>query len=264
MSNGSGKSWFDTGFEGMKREEDRLQSRQGPGRYYVPEGETKEMVLIDDVPFCVYEHHFKMNGSWRNWLTCLRGIHEDIPCCTTLGDKTRAYLGFLTCIDASKWKDKKGNVHQYEVQLFPAKLKTLKKFKRKKEDRGSLVACLFKVTREDEKSPSCGDEFEIQKEVELAKVLDVAMFRGRKLLELFAKANEDPKMMEYTQRIFQVVLDDKGKILPKLYPFNYIELLKPKSPEEIRAIIGGQKVGSDEDGPVSENTADVQTDDVPF
>jgi hypothetical protein len=264
-----GKNWFDTGFDGAKREEDRLLAKQGPGRFYVPDGESKEVVYVDDNPFCIYEHHFKMNGSWRNWMTCLRGIHDDAACCTQLGDKTRGYIGFLTCVDASKWKDKKGNAHQYEVQLFGAKLKTLKKFKRKKEDRGSLVGCMFKATREDEKSPSCGDEFEFQKEVDLQKVLEVAMFRGRKLLELYAKANSDPKLMDYTRRIFQVVLDDKGKIIPKLYPFNYIELLKPQSPDEVRIALGGQKLELGDGAPAAAATEDdttsgTQADDVPF
>lgn len=263
-----GKSWYDTGFDAPKREQAERQSRQGPGRFYVPKEVWKEFVFLDDLPFCIYEHHFWMNGSWRNYVTCLRGCAEETPCCGILGEKSRGYVGFMTVIDASKWTDKKGNAHQYELNLFSAKNNTLKKFDRRKKERGSLVGAMFKGYRDSDKLPSCGDEFEFIKEVDLAKVFEFANYRGQKLSELYAKANTDPSVMDFVKRTFSVQLDDKGKIIPKIYPFNYLEILKPKTPDEIKAFLAGQDLsGGGDNKPAESKPADsgaAASDDVPF
>lgn len=196
MSTNAQKSWYDTGFGGMKHEEDRLAALSGPQRFWIPSGGNKLFVFLDDEPCCIYEHNPKINGSWKNWITCLNGVSDDIPCCEILGDKTKYYVGYFTVIDCSDYTDKKGNKYQYELKLLPAKIKTLKKFRRKKEERGSLVNTLFKATREDDKSPSCGDEFEFQREADLAKLLPLVIYKGKKLVELIAKANETPENVE--------------------------------------------------------------------
>lgn len=241
------KKWAQMGFEGTKKEEERLATMYGPNRVWVKPGTSQEFVFVDDTPFCFYEHNPKIDGNWKNWVTCLQSVSDgEVPCCEILGQNSRYYIGYLTVVDMSKWTDKKGNVHQYEVKLLPAKLKTLKKFKRKKEERGSLVGCIYRTTREDDKSANVGDEFEFVKDADLAKVFDAAYYKGTKLAEMYAKALESPEQMNILQKIFTIPLVD-GKILPKVPVFNYFSIFEPKSPRDVRVALSGASMDHDDD-----------------
>jgi len=236
-----------------------MQSSSQPRRLWIKAGEYREIVMVDDDPLCVHEHNPKMNNRWDNWFTCLQGIADSAPCCEILGANTRYYVGYVTVVDCSLYVDKKGNKHQYELKLLPAKLKTLKKFKRKREDRGSLVGAVFKATREDAKSPSVGDEFEYMRQADMDKLFELTTFHGRKLTELYSAAMENPASLSTLKNIFQVSMDG-GKPIPKLNPFNYFEILKPKSPDEIRAMLKGATF-DDAPGPTSGESS---VDDIPF
>jgi hypothetical protein len=252
---------FTIGLGGLKQEEDKIAAKQGASRVWIPANGKKDLVFIDDEFACIHEHNPKMHGHWRNWMTCLNGFTEDKPCCEILGPNTRYYVGYLTVIDCSEYTDKKGNKYQYEVKLFPARMKTLKKFRRKKEDRGSLVGCLFQAIREDDKSPNCGDEFEYVRTANLDEVFEVANYRGKKLKEIYAKARSSAEDMERLKRVFQLSFDDKGKLLDKIVPFNYFEMLKPTHPKELRLLL---KAGAVERSEGGEDTESAKTDDTPF
>lgn len=43
-------SWYNTGFDGMKKEEDRLASMTGPNRLWIPADSVRDVVFIDDDP----------------------------------------------------------------------------------------------------------------------------------------------------------------------------------------------------------------------
>lgn len=241
-------SWAKSGFEGLKAEEERLATQYGPNRVWIPPGGSQEWVFVDDTPFCFHEHNPKINGNWKNWLTCLQGVSEDgVPCCEALGAKSRYYTGYFTVVDLSKWTDKKGNVHQYEVKLVGAKLKTLKKLERKKKDRGTLVGSIYKITREDDKSPNCGDDFEFIREADLTKLFDVANYKGKKLPELYAKAADDVVQMNVLKKTFNLSIDD-GKIVPKIPSFNYFNLFEPKDAKTVKSMLAGVQVEGFEDG----------------
>lgn len=263
------KSWASEGFSGVKAEEERLATMYGPNRVWIPAGGSQEWVFVDDTPFCFHEHNPKISGNWKNWMTCLQNVSDDgVPCCEILGAKSRYYTGYLTVVDLSKWTDKKGNVHQYEIKLVGAKLKTLKKLERKKKDRGSLVGCIFKVTREDDKSPNVGDDFEFVREADLTKLFDVTNYKGKKLAELYAKAVEDPTQMNVLKKTFNVLLGDDKKPLPKIPTFNYYSLFEPKSAKDIRTMLSGVKIESwddDNDKAAGDKAAAGGADeDVPF
>lgn len=261
---GSG-SWYDSGFGGINKEETRLAQMSGPRRLWIPGGATKEFVFVDDEPCCIYEHNPKMNGSWKNWFTCLADITpDDKPCCDVLGANTRYYCGFFTIVDCSEWVDKKGNKYQYEMKLLPAKLKSLKKFRRKKEERGSLVGCLFKAHREDDRSPSIGDEFEFVREVNMEKLFDLVNYGGKKLKELFEKAANENDAAAALKRTFQLAVKNE-KPVPAIVPFNYFEVLKPMPSKELRSALGAaekdDKGGEGDEGGKPGAGAD---DQVPF
>lgn len=265
----TGQSWYNTGFQGMAQEQARLDSSYGPPRFWVKPGETKDLVFVDDEPVCIHEHNPKIDGKFQNAFTCVQGIHEDVVCCQKLGLQSRYYIGYLTIVDCSEWSDAKGNKHQFELKLIGAKLRTLKKFRRKKDDKGSLIGCMYRAAREDDKSSSCGDEFEFQRKVDMDKLFAAAAYKGKKLVDMWDAAESDGEKMVALQRTFQVKPDANGK-LPRVVPlFNYLEVLKPKSPAELRILLGAAEVGGGDDrarGAASGATrgSGVTSDDVPF
>lgn len=235
---GSDGSWYSTGFEGIGAEERRLDEAQGPHRMWIPGGGSKDVVWIDDDPVCVYEHNPKMNGNFRNWLTCQQGVYDEVVCCQKLGVKGRYYVGYLTGVDCSIWKDTRGNDHQYEMRLVPLKLRSLKKFRRKRDDRGAMAGTMWRMNREDDNTASIGDDWDFQRDIDMEKMFDYVNYRGTLLSELWTNAEGDVEQMVRVRRMFQVKPNEDGKLPRIIPPFNYMEILKPKTPKELRLHLG--------------------------
>jgi hypothetical protein len=264
-----GRPWYETGmekgFDGIKREQERIDSMGGPRRIWMPPDSSKDLVFVDDVPAAIHEHNPKINGDWKNWITCLKNIEDTVPCCDILGANTRYYVGYFTVIDCTPWTDKKGNTYQYELKLLPAKLKTLKKLQRKKEARGSLIGAKFKATREDKKSPTVGDEFEFIGEADMAKAFASANYHNKKMTELFAAAGQNPDALAKLKKTFQVATDANGLVVPKLVPFNYMQILQPMSSSEMKSFLSGAKVErGDFDGKEPAGDGAKADEEVPF
>ena len=133
--NGKAKQWFTQGFNSQEFEAERAKNSNRfwpPNRFWVKAGESKKFVFVDDSPLCLHEHNPKINGNWRNNLTCLNGIEEEVVCCQTLGsDYSRYHCGYYTIIDCSEWKNEKtGEIRQFEIKFLQAKNKTLKNLER--------------------------------------------------------------------------------------------------------------------------------------
>lgn len=239
------KSWYSTGYEGIDVEKERQARSQGPQRFWMKEQTRREIVLVDDEPFSIYEHNPRMNGTWTNWFTCLKGITDIAPCCEKLGERTRYYSGYYTMVDLTESLDKKGNKHQYEMKLLPTKMKTLQLLRRKKTDRGSLVGCMFKVFRDTDEDPNCGSEYEFAREADLDKLFKVVNYKGKKLSEIYETATKDPKQMELLKETFQLPFDADGQLLPKVPIFNYYTLLAPKEPSELRQLLGAAQLDTE-------------------
>jgi hypothetical protein len=243
-------SWYNQGFDGIKEEEKRQAAAYGPGRFKVPVGERREMVFIDDEPAQLYEHNPKMNGNWQTFITCLKDVDDPCPVCETLGEKTRYYVGIFTVVDTSKWKDKKGNDHQYEINFCAAKFGSMKKLRRKKEDAvtdgKAFVGALYRASRDTDKEPAIGSEFEYVRAVDMDRLFEVALYRGKPLKDLYAKAEADPEAMERLKDVFQLVVEN-GKIQRKIFPFNYFKLLHPKPRKELVSLMRGTGSSSDDD-----------------
>jgi hypothetical protein len=265
-------SWYNQGYDGINKEEQRLQSLSGPQRLWLPPGTGRDLVLVDDEAFCIYEHNAKINGNWQNEHTCMKGVEDPCESCVRLGERSRYYIGYLTVVDCTLYVSKKGNKYQYELKLCGAKLGMLKKWRRKKDERGSLVMMKTKVHREDDNKPSTGDEWEYVKPVEDHDALfSVANYKGKKLSELWDKAEENEQSMDLLKQIFQLDFDDEGRLLRRVVPFNYMEILKPRGNDFIRQLLGGvtreEATGQSEDGDNGKKDVSAGSggeDDVPF
>lgn len=232
------RSWYDTGYDGVDREKERIARAGGPNRFWMKAGSSREIVLIDDDPLCIHEHQWRMNGNWHNYCTCLKDTSDIVPCCEKLGEKSRSYVGFYTIVDCTEHTDAKGNKYQYEVKFLPAKLKTLGLLRRKKTDRGSLIGAMFRVTRDTSDDPACGNDYEFLREASLDNLYKVANYRGKKLPDLYKEAAEKPEVMARLKDTFQLATDANGAVLPRVFPLNYFALLAPRDPKEVRQMLG--------------------------
>jgi hypothetical protein len=213
----------------------------GPARFWMPAGKSTQLLFLDDTVFSILEHQVQIEGDWRNWFTCLRDLPnmDEIVCCQKLGSKSASMVGYYSVADLSSWADQQGNVRQYELKLFPAKVETLERLKTKSESRQGkgLAGCIYKATRLTDRSPGTGDEFEFVKEADMGEFFKHATYRGKKLSSLVEAANsKGAEEVARLSRIFQVSLEG-GKILPKVVPFNYEFVLAPRTPAELKVAL---------------------------
>lgn len=264
-------SWYTQGYSGIKNEEDRIADKYGPDRFWMKAGNKTQIVFVDDVPACIHEHGAKINDSWKNWFTCQRDVNpDDVVCCELLGADTRSYVGYFTIVDCTQWKDKKGNIHEFEIKLFPAKLKTLKLLQGKKEDREDrLAGRVYKVQRTDDSSPGVGNDFEFDRDADIEKLLTKVNYKGKKLVELMR--TEKPDDLIRLMNVFSLKVREGvvGSANPSMLipTFNYLEILKPKSPKELRTVLRGARIekrNGSSTGSSSDDSSNKSDDPVPF
>jgi hypothetical protein len=264
-------SWYSTGFNSAVQQDAAkyTDSSFQPDRVWIPVGQSRELVFVDDLPAVFREHNAKINGSWRNPFTCLAPVMEngeEPPCCEKLGEKNAYTVAASTVIDCTKWTDKKGKVRQYEIKVLPAKYSTSQKLERKRaeleKDGKTLVGRLYRVTRETSKSPAVGDDYEYVRDVDMSKLLEFATFRGKKFTELLDAASAEAEKMAALARTFSLSKTADGRLERKLVPFNYMSIFEPKTPREVREMLKGYVAEDDDSRGGGSNSS--RSDDTPF
>lgn len=183
------------GYDAFAKKEEEYEERAKSfvNRLWLPADSSTRIVFLDDDPPIIEEHQVKIDGDWRHWFTCLRILGEACPICDGTDNKPST-VGFYTVIDLAEWTDKRGGTHKNEVKLFPAKFKTLQVLKKLSSKRGSLEGAMFEVTRTSSDAPNTGDVFDYERKLTKAEILEL---------------NPDAK------------------------PFDYAEILKPRSAADI-------------------------------
>ena len=247
-------SWYNQGFSAVREENQRrdIERAADVDRFYLKQGDTCSLVFIDDEPFTINEHTVYRRGSKdKDPLTCMSKVHPDDPvCCTRLGPKTAGLTGFLTVLDGTKYPSKRdpNKYYQYGLKLFPGKGIALSVLDRKKTDRTTLTYTKCKVTRDGDKTPQVGNEFEFGEVItDPTKVFAVAEYKGKKLSDLFDQAERDPAAMTKLAYIFRLAKSEDGKLVRRIPPFNYMNLLKPRTPDQVRLFLAGDVTGSYDD-----------------
>lgn len=169
-----GGRMFHRGAEGRKRVDKELEKQKkkreaarnrtyAPLRFYVPVGETKEIVILDDKPeFFLYEHNTKFTegkrrGRWGNHLICI-DEWANCPVCEEYGDPS--YVMFLSVLDFTPYTDKNNVRHEYSRKLLAIKPAQQKKFLRKYEKEGTLRGATFECSRDGDKDAAIGNDIE--------------------------------------------------------------------------------------------------------
>ena len=202
--------------EKAQRDEEIKIRKSAPRRFWIArskpgaEPSTTSVILLDDVPFCIWEWNLNLGGKWGNYFTddsAATGVNIFADYKNKL-QMTRSYVGFLTIIDGSEYMTKGSNdspprLVKNTKKLLPCPSDMLVKIKAWKEKKGSLVGCQYTVTRSDgAKSPRIGDDWQFEGRVDLSEILDA-----------------DGNPVDTT-------------------PANYREILKPRSEKDIRDYLG--------------------------
>lgn len=168
--NAAGGSRFHRGEEGRRRsvtererqqkQRDEAQSGNRVFRFYVPVGETKEFIVLDDEPdFFMWEHNYKgSDGRYGHLAGCCKEW-ENCPACEETGSQSY-YAMFLTVIDLSEYTDKHGNEVEFSRKLMCVKLAQQSKFMRTMERNGSLRGAKFETTRDRQLDSAIGNDIE--------------------------------------------------------------------------------------------------------
>jgi len=217
-------NWYTTGADASKAvdaEIEQQEQNRKPNRLWIPAGEEKTIVFVDDSGFSFHEHQLKLNESWRNWFTCLRNTGKPCPLCTSGYGRYLATM--YTVIDVDGYTDNQGNEKTKLPMLLVAKPQTAKILERKKKARGgSLAGAKFTVFRATQKDAGCGNDF------------------------------------EYVETI------DPGTLVKDIKPFDYKELFKPMTEEQMKLILSGKQSNQSAAPNTGGESTGFTAEDIPF
>ena len=237
--------WFKTGIEGEQEAEKfdkdaarrRAEARDEnvvakKRRFWLPPDKSAIVTFLDSPSFFIREHQLHIGGSWQNYETCLSDFDN---CPLDEAGMKPSYVVAATIIDHTEFVLKKGpnagtlikNQKRLIVFKSTARLKILKQKERKE---GDLTYCQFEATRYTAKECSTSEDFQYIKTLTLEEV------------KAFAPATMLGKSGQ------QEPVDPNEWIKP----FDYPEVFKPKSADELRALVGGiAPVGAEKADPIN-------------
>lgn len=172
-------SWFVEGNDQTSRDKFIKDAyRQTVFNFWLKDGETREVVFLDDAKFGVYEHVVPLNGSYKNF-TCAGG-----DCILCGMEKQRTYREYYSVLDLTPYKDKNGKDHKFSRKALAATKDVAAILQSRRADiGGTLQGKKFKVSRSGGKSPSCGNDWVYQSAVDLTKVpQDIKPYEFREVL----------------------------------------------------------------------------------
>ena len=207
-------SMFNRGYDDVEKKVQEREERRANNvfRFWMPwqgNGNKTRIVFLDDNPPVYEEHQLKIDGSWKNWHTCLAQFGKPCPDCQA---KNKNYTAAAyTIIDGTEWKDGKGNVHKNERKLYVVKLDSLKYLKEVSAKRGGLRGCIFEIMRTSDKSPSTGNQFDFDYKMTEAE------------LKQFLKGHDDETLVKLLGK----------QPADSIEPYDYDTILAPKSEAEM-------------------------------
>lgn len=163
---------FHRGAEGMARVDEEIAKSKAraearkeqagkPYRFRVPDGESRECVILDDKPdFFMYEHCTKGPDGFYNVFTSCVKETENCGMCESTG-KESYYAMFLSVLDLTPYTNRKQETVEFSRKLFVVKNQQQKKFMRWYQKEGSLRGLIIECSRDGDKQPAIGNDIEI-------------------------------------------------------------------------------------------------------
>ena len=202
----------------------------GPKTFYLPANVTKRIIFLGNAPFTFWQHSlYEITRSGKDKEICLKRnrIAQECPLCDK--EMWPSMIGYFTVIDMGDvkrspngeltlegWTSDRGVTYQFGRKLLGAKRGgkdkpgILKKIARLAERQGDLTGCVFDVYRSGNKVEVCGDEWEFVEKIPQDKIAEYLKTNGA----------SDEQVEDLTE-------------------VNYAEHFKPKTVEELKAIVDG-------------------------
>lgn len=236
-------SFGKTGWEGTEPTDEGgggEYEKYAPRRLWIPKPKedgtqfTKRIMFVDTQPFCFHEHSlFKLTNSTKDRCICLAKNGMDERGCPVCDDERKLwayYIGYFTIIDLGDvryntdgsvtlegWRNKEGKLFQFTRKVLGAKRGgkdkpgMLQEYKRQMDRRGgSIVGCVFDVTRSGKLVETIGDKVD------------------------FVERVEPEKWEEY----FKALGAEDCENDLELEPFDYMEVFNPHSYEQLQNLCG--------------------------
>lgn len=201
------------------RAEMRKNQPFAPFRFYVPVGETRQAIIVDEEPnFFRYEHALQ-NPRTKRWDTFTGCVMEsdNCPVCEATG-KDPTYIMYLTVIDLTPFETSDGKTVEFSRKLLAVKPAQQKKFQRlfeKAEAKGeSLRGMLIEFTRDDDKSASIGNDIEFVEYVDEDDLLT------------YTRSWKDKDGKKHTEECHE--------------PIDYEAIYGDVDVDQLRALVGGE------------------------
>jgi hypothetical protein len=164
---------------------------------------------------CINEHNLTIDGDWKNWLTCVAKITPPCPICSA--GHYKYYIGMYTVL--ASYEDDNG-VEKWSKKLFAAKIDGIERIRIKQAQYAKdgripdkqFQHCMFHVSRAGERSVVTGDDLEFIKKMSRDEVAALL-----------------PKPQQ-------------GQDAITIDPYNYEQLLTPKSRDELDTLLKSGRV----------------------
>lgn len=215
-SGDEGRKFFEE--EKQRQKEQAEQGNVREWRFKLSPSSTGYIVFLDNIDVFLLEHQYSktVNGktNYYNYETCIRDIEGECPLCDN--GNNASLVSVASIIDFTEYTKKDGTKTGPRKKIIVLKKGGTERFLRKQEKQGGLKYKKFEMYRSsDQKGEATGTDAEFEKEVD------------PEVLKKFCPEGTDPNEW--------------------IKPFDYNELFKPKSAQEIRQLIGiSEPVGSSE------------------
>lgn len=216
------------GAEGMQRMEqeqiasearrEAQQTMSGmPFRFFVPPGETRDIVIVDDAPdFFRHEHNLKDgHGKWKIFTPCINE-HANCPVCASSPEKSAYFAMYLTIIDLTPYINNDNIEVPWSKKLLVVKPSQQKKIMRLLEAQGSLRGMVLSMTRDGEKDAAIGNDIqflgEVMDEDQLAQYVNEYENKDRKVITVVGSEvfDYDELFPEMTEEMLEALLGTGG------------------------------------------------------
>jgi hypothetical protein len=191
-------------------------------RLYLPMTKGTTIVLLDSESVNIYEHGVFIQGdktSMKLKVTCTSPGPDPVPgkcriCNAMIKDEriTRKFVAYLSCIDLAKFTIE-GTEWTHTRKLVPLNNQAAKKLLRRQEEHGSLKGAMFKIYRNEQTSPTVGDDWSFLKRV--------------KLSEFFANSPRIKTIRDYYAKRQGKVISPQEALQLLISPFPYETELEP-------------------------------------
>lgn len=197
--------WFEGGFKRAREVKESQDSgnyefgNNEKSRFWVTVGKERKIIFLDNfewkvdrggfespvVPLLRNEYKVNLNNfpdAWKNCVYITAHPDPNEPSLPRERGFSRVYMGALTVLDVTPFKDDSGETKMYpRKKLFVAVPSALSVLESKLAKKGNLQGWQFSIARHEKRSPRVGNDFEPEKQ-----------FSVEELRKEFPNVNLDP------------------------------------------------------------------------